>query len=213
MALAQCCDNRSLFLIIGLSLKLKKKVYPAAHSVRSMTQHFLKCAHISNSKAVREYSAYCWFQLGSFSCQHACHLHRYAGSKLCRDMPARVCHKRLLLQNREAAQQSFQQVSLPTSGSEILTPREQERNERPKHTAISGAYKQLPSLTKLQPPHCLPAQQQRPAAMGASLRAALASLSVRETHVENTDPTVMPLLPQLPVCPPELSQIIPATHM
>lgn len=55
-----------------------------------MTQHFLKCAHILNSKAVCEHSAYYWFKLGLLSLsQHACHLNRYAGGKLCRDMPAK----------------------------------------------------------------------------------------------------------------------------
>lgn len=53
MVLAQYFDNSSLFLIIVLSLKLKKKKIPwVVCSLINMIKHFLKCSHILNIKAI-----------------------------------------------------------------------------------------------------------------------------------------------------------------
>lgn len=147
--------------------------------------------------------AYYWFKLGFLSLfQHACHLNRYAGGKLCRGMPARgrTCHKEASCSRTEKQpKRAFEQVLLSASGSKDPHPKEQERklNTQSTHHHWCRQTSSIPDC-KLWLHYYLQHSSRELCnllPMGAYLRASLASLSVRKTHVEDSDWTVMLLLP------------------
>lgn len=87
MVFAQYADNSSLFLIIGLSLKLKKKkVHRVTCSLRNMTKRFLKCSHMVTIKAILKCSGLLPCETGFVSQKaqclgHACRRAHAGGSE------------------------------------------------------------------------------------------------------------------------------------